>query len=85
MRCGFVQRLKLARANKYANMLIYQWLILRYEVWVRAKTEAGQGPPTRTVTARLEQRGDQDYDCDDDEDNVIVIGDVIDGDKSYND
>ena len=36
-------------------------IIERFEVWVRAKTEAGQGPPTTTVTARLEQRGDDNY------------------------
>ena len=48
-------------------------LMLRYEVWVRAKTEAGQGPPTRTVTARLEQRGGEDHDCDDDEEDVVII------------
>ena len=30
---------------------------LRYEVWVRAKTEAGVGKPTKPVTTRLEQRG----------------------------
>ena len=60
--------------------------MLRYEVWVRAKTEAGQGSPTRTVTARLEQRGAEDHDHDDDdEDHVIVISGIIDGDKSYND
>ena len=38
-------------------MMMMMMMVLRYEVWVRAETEAGVGKPTKPVTTRLEQRG----------------------------
>ena len=38
-------------------MMMMMVMALRYEVWVRAETEAGVGKPTKPLTTRLEQRG----------------------------